>query len=756
MDNYTQNDDPRAKPHDAAANGAQPHEPAYKRTATETKRPSKANYGSNPTIGKLIERSKAEPGSFFHVLIDPAKGDELCRYATPEDYVGPHDRIIAEIIFKLRAHGEIPDLDTIGELLEEPNPETYNYLMAHVPRDPAHAPVWHDCLHTILQAPKTTTDTHPTTTPGVTNTPEKKKSQADTLIGIGLRAELFRTPDDEPHATIERDGHLETHRLKSSSFRDYLKSRHFQETGKAPSAQATQDALDTLAGFAYESGIRHETHLRISSTADAVYLDLGDDKWRAVEITPQGWKIVDRAPVKFIRARGVLPLPEPQRGGKIEELRQYINIANNEDFQLLVGWELSAFQPHGALPILNITGPQGSAKSVTTRHARQLIDPNATPTRSMPRSARDLMIAAKNSATASFDNVSTLEDWLSDAMCSLSTGAGYATRELHSDGEEILITAKRRGILNGITGTGDRADFLDRCIILSLPRISDSERRLESEVESGFKTAHGKILGAILDAVSAGLKNLPETKIPEMPRMADFAVWATACESGLGWEPDTFIKAYKANLKEGVEVAADASPIVAALRSYIAQHERFEGTTANLSKALNDHVGEAIWNRKGFPSGSQSLGHALKRAVTVLLTVGIEATCKKEETGKVWTIRATTDKAPNPDDVADDVEQNDDVADDVAPTSSATQAQPSNDETKKPENPDDADDVQPSYSFSVSRHQKKEEKSESDIASLEDYSASTSSASSASSASVLPREVNAGALFRANQSEVAA
>jgi hypothetical protein len=568
----------------------------------------------------------------------------------------------------------------------------------------------------------------------------EKKSQADTLVEIGLRGELFRTPNDEAHITIERNSHRETHRLKSGGFRDYLKSQHFHETGKVPSSQATQDALDTLAGFAYESGIRHETNLRVAPVYDAdgniaaLYLDLGDDAWRAVEITADGWQIVSDVPVKFIRPRGVLPLPEPRRGGNINELRHYINVESDKDFCLFVAWELAAFQTEGALPILVINGPQGSAKTSTQRYGRQLLDPNATPTRAMPRNARDLMIAAKNSATASFDNVSAVEDWLSDAMCSLATGAGFATRELHSDGEETLITAKRRAILNGITGTGSRADFLDRCIILSLPRISDKKRRVESEVDAGFAAAHGAILGALLGAVAVGIRQMPRPHPAELPRMADFAKWATACETGFGWKAGAFLEAYKGNLKEGVEVAAEASPIVAAIRSYIDRHKSFEGTTSELSKAINAHVGEETSKRKDFPSGAQALGHALKRAVTVLQNIGIEAVCEKKENGKVWTLKSASDNKPNPDDVADDVEGTDDVEATSSATSSAVDPIQSKAKTKFKPNPDDADDVNPLLSPPAIRERERKEEETQEKADKKDNSGFTSSTSSASSA----------------------
>ena len=67
-----------------------------------------------------------------------------------------------------------------------------------------------------------------------------------------------------------------------------------------------------------------------------IYLDLADEFWRCVEIGPRGWRIADDVPVRFRRPAGMLPLPLPARGGSIEELRQFLNLPNGDDFVLVV------------------------------------------------------------------------------------------------------------------------------------------------------------------------------------------------------------------------------------------------------------------------------------------------------------------------------------------------------------------------------------------------------------------------------------
>src|SRR5207253_9109386 len=187
--------------------------------------------------------------------------------------------------------------------------------------------------------------------------------------------------------------------------------------------------------------------------------DLADKDWRAVEVTGRGWRIVANPPVRFIRPRGLLPLSQPASGGCVAELRDYLNVSSDAAWQLAVAWLVAAFFPHGPYPVLALHGEQGSAKSTMARLLRSLIDPNAAPLRSEPREARDLIISATNGWLVALDNLSHLPPWLSDALCRLSTGGGFATRELYTDSEEVIFDAQRPVILTGIEEVATRSDL---------------------------------------------------------------------------------------------------------------------------------------------------------------------------------------------------------------------------------------------------------------------------------------------------------
>ena len=176
-----------------------------------------------------------------------------------------------------------------------------------------------------------------------------------------------------------------------------------------------------------------------------------------------------------------------------------------------------------------------------------------------------------------FDNVSGLPAWISDTLCRLATGGGFAVRQLYTDQDEVLFDAARPVILNGIEDIVTRPDLADRAVFLTLEPIPEERRRPEAELWAALEAERPRILGVLLAAVVEGLKRLPETHLPKLPRMADFALWATACETAL-WSAGTFWSAYCGNREEVVEGVIDADPIAAAVRAIMVTRTEWTGT----------------------------------------------------------------------------------------------------------------------------------------------------------------------------------
>ena len=124
--------------------------------------------------------------------------------------------------------------------------------------------------------------------------------------------------------------------------------------------------------------------------------------------------------------------------------------------------------------------------------------------RALPREDRDLFIAASNGHVLAFDNVSGLPAWISDTLCRLATGGGFAVRQLYTDQDEVLFDAARPVILNGIEDIVTRPDLADRAVFLTLEPIPEERRRPEAELWAAFEAERPRILGVLLDAVVEG------------------------------------------------------------------------------------------------------------------------------------------------------------------------------------------------------------------------------------------------------------
>jgi hypothetical protein len=335
--------------------------------------------------------------------------------------------------------------------------------------------------------------------------------------------------------------------------------------------------------------------------------------------------VIDAPPIRFRRAAGMLPLPIPVGGGSIKELRPFLNVQSDDEFVLVVAWILAALRDCGPYPVLVLLGDHGAAKTTSAKILRTSVDPNKLPLRTLPRDEHDMHIAATNAWVVGYDNLSFLLDWISDTLCRLSGGGGFGTRQLYTDQDEVLFDATRPSLLNGIEEVVTRPDLADRAIFLTFVPIPDDKRQTEKELWPKFLAAQPRILGALLDAMATGLKRLPEVRLQQLPRMADFAIWITACEPAL-WQEGTFMRAYTRNIDEAVDTVISASLVADTVRAFMTKLSTptWTGTATDLLDLLGRIAGEKAVRSKIWPTDAIRLSGRLRRVATFLRKVGIE------------------------------------------------------------------------------------------------------------------------------------
>jgi hypothetical protein len=448
-----------------------------------------------------------------------------------------------------------------------------------------------------------------------TATSHTKKSQASMLVELAHDAELFHTSSREAYATVPVNDHRETQRIESEDFKLWLSERFYRARNSVASSSAMEEANGIITAKAIFDGPTLDVHIRVAESNGDIYVDLGNERWEAIRITPDGYSIVPETPVRFRRPKGMLPLPYPADGGSVDELYPFLNLETDDDCILLVGWLVSAFVPGRPFAPLSITGEQGTAKSTLTRIIKGLVDPNTVPLKAIPNE-KDLMIAARNSHVLAFDNLSRISRETSDALCRLATGGGYATRKLYTDDDEVLFEVMRPIILNGIDELASKEDLVDRYLSIKTAAIPKDKRLRETELWKKFEVARPRILGALLSLVGKALKFENSIVIQELPRMADFVTLATAA---LG---DDFLNAYRRNREIATALVLEASPLASAIITLMKYQKKWAGAPKQLLETLED-ANPSVIRHYDWPKDASWLSRKLNRIAANMRAIGI-------------------------------------------------------------------------------------------------------------------------------------
>ena len=493
-----------------------------------------------------------------------------------------------------------------------------------------------------------------------------KKTVSQFLLELSTEDIFFQTEEGIPYCSLLVGDHRESHKVSSKGHRLLLSKRYYEATGKAPGSQSMQDALEVLSGRSMFEGKISPVYTRIAPGCDnSVYVDLGNEKREAIHITKSGWKVISQPPVYFVRPQGLLPLPYPEAGGNlIDELSKYVNLEDdskndssdsknnllsfpkqpqqgdhdsndgndgnlefyskknsNIKWVNLIMYLIGTLNPNGPYPILSVNGEQGSAKSTLCKIIAKIVDPRRAGLRAMPTKIQDLIIAAQNGHLIAFDNVSGLNQEISDALCRISTGGGWATRAHYSNDEEMLFDVCKPQILNGITQYVTADDLRDRILPVQLARIEVYKR--ESDIWGEFEKSCPLILGSLLDCVVLSIRNKNKINTTGYRlRMADFAQWAAAGAEAIGISSQECLETYSASRKLSVEAALNENPFAQAIVK-IAQEGDWKGTATELLGLTKRGIPEEILKSKTWPKTPAKVGNDIRRLLPALREVGV-------------------------------------------------------------------------------------------------------------------------------------
>jgi hypothetical protein len=470
-----------------------------------------------------------------------------------------------------------------------------------------------------------------------------RTSQAEQVVTLAMElCSLFQTPKREPFAVLKAGPNVAAMLSgNANSLRDLLAREYRRRNGKVMNATAFADAIATLRGEALEAPTA-AVHLRVGTYADGVVLDCGTVDGTAVVIDPNGWRLVERSPIVFQRTALTGAIPLPERGGRLEALRGLVNVSD-DTWPVLVGWMVAALIPDMPHPILMIGGTQGTGKSTAGKYICGIFDHSDAPLRSQPRNPEEWAISVANAWTTAIDNVSSISQWWSDALCKAVTGDGWVRRTLYSNGEVTVLNFRRVIAITSIDAGDLRGDLGERMVLIDLEPIGPGSRLTEYKLEPAYQKARPAILGALLDLLAGVLARRDSVSTKTLPRMADFARVLAAVDETLGNGMNS-LALYAGQESRIASEVLDADPVGVAVTAFMKSRTQWSGTATDLLTVTKPADAGREW-----PANGRAMCSRLKRIAPALAVHGVRVVPPaKTDRTRTYLLESTAQTAQPP------------------------------------------------------------------------------------------------------------
>ncbi|WP_022669773.1 toprim domain-containing protein [Hippea alviniae] len=476
---------------------------------------------------------------------------------------------------------------------------------------------------------------------------EDKDSDKISPIDLALslvkeKTKFFRSKDGESYAKVKikkdrdkdkddqkNESHIEIMQIRSKEFKKFISSIYYRTTKKVLYPKVADNVIFTLDSIISNESKEEDVFYRVAYYNGNIYIDLADEKWRVIEITPNSWRILDKSPVNFIRYASTLSLPEPKESGNVNRLKEFLNI-DDEGFNVIVGFLLNVLSPNENHIGMILTGEQGSTKSTMAKMIKSVVDPDIKQKLSTLKSEEDLIIAASRSKVVVVDNISKCSQNFSDSLCRLLDSSSISKRRLFTDYEEAILTAASSVILTAISNVFVYQDLLDRVVMINLKPVDPKQRKEEKKLFEDFEKEHPYILGALCDMVSEGLRNINRVNLKEKPRRADFAVWLAACEYES--KEKRLLNSYLKNIEKIIDASLADDALVSTFMSWFEDKDSWKGSATELMNILINFADKEV--KAELPKASNKFSQRLMMAASFLRRKKIDIKKRTYQKGK--------------------------------------------------------------------------------------------------------------------------
>ncbi len=424
------------------------------------------------------------------------------------------------------------------------------------------------------------------------------------------------------HCRVTAAGRLEVTDAESQAALDVISLAVTSATGSTPSHEILKRELAPVRARAREAGRIIYVYNRVAPDGNGGYLvDLGVVDGQVAHITALGWSVAPNKTTAFRRGAGYGALSVPVVAETPAEAWGRVTgglVDRGVPFRyapIVAAMVVEWLRPDTPNPMAEIIGAAGSGKTTLAEQLASGLDPTTTQGLASVKLSEDaIAAAASNRYVLAYDNAGgPLKDDEQDLLCKVATGTVLAARKFYSQSEEFAVEVRAPVIITAVLPVITRADARSRTIRVKVAnRLDFAGAR---EVKAEFEAAKAQLTGALFTLLSAGLAGLAQAQAQKYQhRLVDFEQLGESITAAVGWQPGEFRTLMAEHRRQTAEESAQASPVVAAIRSIIDEFSLkvVAGAQAPKREKWISVHGQPVGYAYNHPDGSLRVGVALK------------------------------------------------------------------------------------------------------------------------------------------------
>lgn len=484
--------------------------------------------------------------------------------------------------------------------------------------------------------------------------PQAKKSSKAFPDNLSELLDVFIGQDGRAYIAVNREGNTQALLVGGEASDSLIREIGSQHKERVRDRQL-KDINEDLRAHAVRAKNAGEVWVRVASTDAGIEIDVGDADHTRIQITDGHVKTVSTgSKTNFYRPKASMAMPLPAQHGDLSLLRKYLNL-DDASAKLFTAW-LSYTLVHPKVDtskfvILVLNGGKGSGKTLLCKNIIQtLVDPSRIGVQSMCTNPQDLAVATMNAHVVIYDNLRSLSNQMSDALCMTSTGGAMSGRALYTDNEQAVTPFHGALVLNGIHAFITQADLADRCLTLNLEHLSAENRQPDDVLQRQLAEDMPEIFAGLLQQAAKALKVLPQAVVTHPERMIEFCRWLAAIEIVEGVEPGTYQQYFSESLVEGQSGALESSLFATHFMTFANSlgGAGWKGTPSELSQAVECKLDARVLRDPSWPRGPIALSKQLKELKSSLETQGVHVTFSRGKLRQI-TVFSTNSSAVDDD-----------------------------------------------------------------------------------------------------------